>query len=382
VSRLRVAILGSTGSIGRQALDVARREPDRLEIVALAAARNAKLLADQARTFGVKRVALADTDAAAQARSLLPDTRVDAGARAVEDLAREAEADLVLNALVGAAGLRASVATLESGRVLALANKESLVAGGELVMGLARPGQLIPVDSEHSAIYQCLVGESPDDVSLIWLTASGGPFRGRARGELETVTPQDALAHPTWSMGPKITIDSATLMNKGLETIEAHHLFGVDYDRIRIVIHRQSCIHSMVEFADGSVKAHLGATDMRIPIQYAFSHPHRWNAPVEPVDFVALGRLDFEEPDYATFRCLSLAIEAGRAGGTMPAVMNAANETAVAAFLGGRCTFAGIADVVEAAMSAHDSRPLDSLETVERADAEAREVAQAFLDAR
>ena len=382
MSRLRVAILGSTGSIGRQALDVAQREPDRLEIVALAAARNAKLLADQARTFGVKRVALADTDAAAQARSLLPDTHVDAGARAVEDLAREAEADLVLNALVGAAGLRASVATLESGRVLALANKESLVAGGELVMGLARPAQLIPVDSEHSAIYQCLVGESPGEVARIWLTASGGPFRGRSRTELEAVTPQDALAHPTWSMGPKITIDSATLMNKGLETIEAHHLFGVDYDRIRIVIHRQSCIHSMVEFADGSVKAHLGATDMRIPIQYAFSHPHRWNAPVEPVDFVALGRLDFEEPDYATFRCLSLAIEAGRAGGTMPAVMNAANETAVAAFLGGRCTFAGIADVVEVAMSAHESRPLDTLETVERADAEAREVARAFLDSR
>ena len=382
MSRLRVAILGSTGSIGRQALDVARREPDRLEIVALAAARNAKLLADQARTFGVKRVALAETDAAAQARSLLPDARVDAGARAVEDLAREAEADLVLNALVGAAGLRTSVATLESGRVLALANKESLVAGGELVMGLARPAQLIPVDSEHSAIYQCLVGESPGEVARIWLTASGGPFRGRSRTELEAVTPQDALAHPTWSMGPKITIDSATLMNKGLETIEAHHLFGCDYDRIRIVIHRQSCIHSMVEFADGSVKAHLGATDMRIPIQYAFSHPHRWNAPVEPVDFVALGRLDFEEPDYATFRCLSLAIEAGRAGGTMPAVMNAANEVAVAAFLGGRCTFAGIADVVEVAMSAHESRPLDTLETVERADAEAREVARAFLDSR
>jgi len=223
------------------------------------------------------------------------------------------------------------------------------------------------------------VGETPHDVKRIWLTASGGPFRGRTLQELEQVTPADALAHPTWSMGPKITIDSATLMNKGLETIEAHHLFDVAYDDIQIVIHPQSCIHSMVEFVDGSVKAHLGATDMRIPIQYAFSQPRRWPSPVAPVDFVTLGRLDFAEPDLETFRCLALAIEAGREGGTLPAVMNAANEVAVAAFLDGRCTFTDIARVVETVMSQHDRQPLESLEQVQTADAWARGAARFAL---
>jgi len=284
-----------------------------------------------------------------------------------------------LNALVGAAGLRASLATLEAGRTLALANKESLVAGGRLVTERARAGQIVPVDSEHSAIHQCLTGEAAEDVRRLWLTASGGPFRGRTLQELERVTPADALAHPTWAMGPKISIDSATLMNKGLETIEAHHLFRVDYDDIRIVVHPQSCVHSMVEFVDGSVKAHLGATDMRVPIQYAFSQPRRWPSPVPPVDFAAIGHLDFAEPDFATFECLTLALTAGREGGTMPAVMNAANEVAVEAFLEGRCKFTDIPKIVETAMNAHTPEPLESLEQVEQADAWARSVARSSL---
>jgi 1-deoxy-D-xylulose-5-phosphate reductoisomerase len=288
----------------------------------------------------------------------------------------------VLNALVGAAGLRASIATLTADKTLALANKESLVVGGELVTSLAKPGQLIPVDSEHSAIFQCYLGEDARGATRIWLTASGGPFRGRTRRELATVTAADALAHPTWTMGPKITIDSSTLMNKGLEAIEAHHLFGVTLDQIRIVVHPQSCVHSMVEYADGSVKAHLGATDMRIPIQYAFSHPRRWDAPVPPVDFTKLGRLDFAEPDYETFGCLMLALEAGRAGGTMPAAMNAANEIAVAAFLAGECGFLDIERAVEVVMSCHIVEKLESLDQVEAVDTWARKAARTALTPR
>lgn len=373
MTRLRVAILGSTGSIGRQALDVAARFPERIEVVALAALRSVDLVLEQAERFGVRRIAFGDPDTAAEASRRLART-VPGGARAIEDLAGEGAADLVLNALVGAAGLRASCATLASGARLALANKESLVAGGSLVTDLGAD-RIIPVDSEHSAIFQCLVGEPPRDVARLWLTASGGPFRGRTAVDLADVTVAEALAHPRWTMGPKITIDSATLMNKGLEVIEAHHLFGVGYDDIRVVVHPQSCIHSMVEYADGSVKAHLGATDMRVPIQYAFSYPDRWDAPVEPVDFTTLGSLDFEPVDIDTFRCLRLAYDAGRSGGTLPAAMNAANEVAVAAFLDDRIRFTDIADIVEAVMLAHDTMPLESIEAVEAADGEARRVA-------
>jgi 1-deoxy-D-xylulose-5-phosphate reductoisomerase len=370
MSRLRVALLGSTGSIGRQALDVAARHPERIEIVALAAHSSVTALLDQAARFGVHDIALADAEAAETAARELG-RPVGAGAEALERMAGEGSADLVLNALVGAAGLRASVAALHSGARLALANKESLVVGGELVTGLGLD-RIIPVDSEHSAIYQCLIGEPADAVSRIWLTASGGPFRGATPARLHTVTVEEALAHPRWTMGPKITIDSATLMNKGLEVIEAHHLFGVSYDQIAVVVHPQSCVHSMVEFADGSVKAHLGATDMRIPIQYAFSHPDRWDAPLPPVDFRSLGALDFEEADSETFRCLALALEAGRAGGTMPAVLNAANEVAVAAFLDGRISFDDIPRIVERVMDAHTTGAALDLETVEAADRWAR----------
>jgi len=378
--RLRIAVLGSTGSIGRQALEVAREHPERIEIVSLAAHRSAELLCEQAIEFGVARVALSDDDAAVSARSVLSgEVEVGSGDPAVVELAQDSGADVVLNALVGAAGLRATVAALKSGRQLALANKESLVVGGELVTALAGEGQMLPVDSEHSAIFQCYLGEDARDVARIWLTASGGPFRGRSREELSTVTAADALAHPTWDMGPKITVDSATLMNKGLEVIEAHHLFGVAIDDIGVVVHPQSCVHSMIEFVDGSVKAHLGVADMRIPIQYAFSHPRRWPTPMAAVDFTALGSLEFAAPDLDTFGCLRLALAAGRAGGTAPAALNAANEVAVAAFLAGECGFLDIEATVEAVLEATHVEPLHSLEQVEDADATARRRASEWL---
>lgn len=375
MTRLRVVVLGSTGSIGRQALQVADRFPDRIEVVGLAAHTSGELLAEQARAWGVSRVVLADEGA--RCGTLPPACRLESGFDAVAELAALPDADLVLNALVGAAGLRASHAALAAGTTLALANKESLVVGGDLLMPMAAPGQLIPVDSEHTAIFQCLLGEPAHAVARIWLTASGGPFRGWSRDRLDAVTREQALAHPRWTMGPKITVDSATLMNKGLEAIEAHHLFAVDYDRIHIVVHPQSCVHSMVEYVDGSVKAHLGATDMRVPIQYAFSHPDRWDAPVPPVDFARLGRLDFEEPDLDTFGCLRMALEVGRAGGTLPAAMNAANEVAVAAFLDGRLPFTGIERVVRAVVDAHVAEPVRSLEQLETVDAESRAAARA-----
>lgn len=376
---VRIAILGSTGSIGRQAVEIAARNPQSVRVVALAAAKSADLIAEQARELGVTQIAMSTEDGARAVRELISEAEVESGAEAVASLAEHPDVDIVLNALVGSAGLRTTIRALVAGKRLALANKESLVVGGSLVTALADPGQLIPVDSEHSAIFQCLVGEQEAEVARIWLTASGGPFRGRSRDELATITVDEALAHPTWNMGPKITIDSATLMNKGLEVIEAHHLFGTPYSDITVVVHPQSCVHSMVEFSDGSVKAHLGATDMRIPIQYAFSYPHRWQAPLDPVNFATLGRLDFSEPDLDTFRCLVLAFEAGRIGGTMPAAMNAANEIAVAAFLNGECGFLDIERTVEEVMRRHDSEALSSVEQVEAVDTWARAEARKHI---
>ncbi|MDR3685946.1 MAG: 1-deoxy-D-xylulose-5-phosphate reductoisomerase [Coriobacteriia bacterium] len=381
--RIRVAVLGSTGSIGRQTLQVAAAHPDRIEIVSLAANSSAALLAEQAAAFGVKNVAIASEDAAAALRTLVADDAVvTSGAAAVVELAEQPDVDIVLNALVGSAGLRATIAALTAGKTLALANKESLVVGGDLVTRLVQPGKLLPVDSEHSAIFQCYLGEDARDAMRIWLTASGGPFRGWSREQLATVTAEQALAHPTWAMGPKITIDSSTLMNKGLEVIEAHHLFGVTIDQVRILVHPQSCVHSMVEFADGSVKAHLGATDMRIPIQFAFSYPRRWEAPLPPVDFAKIGRLDFAEPDIDTFGCLRLALDAGRAGGTLPCALNAANEVAVAAFLAGGLGFLGIEATVESVLSTHERQELESVEQLEAIDAWARRTASGVIAAR
>jgi 1-deoxy-D-xylulose-5-phosphate reductoisomerase len=378
---LTVALLGSTGSIGRQTIDVALRHPDRVRIVALTAHSNADLLSEQARTLDVTRLALGDDTCVLEAAGLPSGATCRRGADAVVELASDPTVDVVVNAMVGAAGLRASEAALRAGRRLALANKESLVVGGDLLMPLAAPGQLLPVDSEHSAIFQCLWGEPRERLRRIWLTASGGPFRGRTREQLAGVTVDEALAHPRWTMGPKITIDSATLMNKGLEAIEAHHLFSAAYDEISIVVHPQSVVHSMVEFSDGSVKAHLGAADMRVPIQYALSHPDRWDAPCAPLDMTALAALHFEPADQSTFRCLEIALAVGRAGGTLPAAMNAANEIAVAAFLKGAIGFLDIDAIVGAVVAEHSSEKVESFEQLEEVDERSRARARQLVGA-
>lgn len=375
--RLRVAILGCSGSIGTQALDVCRQHADKLEVVALSVNSSTDALVSAAQEFDVRAAVVSDaTHANDPALSELPEgCELSFGAEATCDLARRDDVDCVLVAIVGAAGLEASHAALTSGKRLALANKESLVVGGDLLMPLASPGQLIPVDSEHSAIYQCYLGEDPKQAHCIWLTCSGGPFYGRTRVELQNVTRADALAHPTWNMGAKITIDSATLMNKGLERIEAMHLFHCDIDDIKVVVQRQSKIHSMVEYTDGSVIAHLGASDMRIPIQFAFSYPDRWDTPAPRIDFTQLGFLDFGAADTQAFRCLELAYIAGKEGGTLPCVMNAANEIAVDAFLHDACSFTDIDRVVGACMDAHNVEAVCSFEQLAQIDAETRKTA-------
>lgn len=349
----RVCVLGSTGSIGTQTLDVARRHPEFVKIVALSANTQAEPLFEQAREFSVEHAVLANAEIAEAWRARFAEigATLHAGPEAIVELCNLPEVDMVVNSLVGAAGMQASYATLVAGKQLALANKESLVVGGDVLMPLSTHETLLPIDSEHGAIYQCLLGEDSAEVTRLWVTASGGPFRGRKAADLQNITVEQALSHPTWNMGRKISIDSSTLMNKGLEVIEAHHLFAMPYDKIAVVVQPQSAIHSMVEFTDGSVKAHLGTTDMRIPIQFALSYPARWSAPVEPLDFRTLGSLEFEAPDLETFRCLALAIEAGTTGGTLPAVMNAANEVAVAAFLDEQIPYLGIAELVERAMN-------------------------------
>ena len=380
--RLRVAILGCTGSIGTQALDVCRQHADRLQVTALSVNSSTSELVAAAREFSVSAVAVADVahgdDAVLQ--ELPEGTKLGVGAQAVCELARRDDVDCVLVAIVGAAGLEASHAALTSSKRLALANKESLVVGGDLLMPLAQPGQLIPVDSEHSAIFQCLQDkESAKSLTKILLTASGGPFFGMKTEELRGKTKADALKHPNWNMGAKITIDSATLMNKGLERIEAMHLFNCDLDFINVVVQRQSKIHSMVEFSDGSVMAHLGASDMRIPIQFAFSYPERWDTPAPRIDFRELGQLTFDAADMDTFRCLALAERAGKTGGTMPCVLNAANEVAVDAFLRDGCSFTDIDRIVESCMDAHDVQAVDSFEQLHDIDAWAREKAAQVL---
>jgi 1-deoxy-D-xylulose-5-phosphate reductoisomerase len=301
-----------------------------------------------------------------------------AGPDAAERLARDVEADMVVNAMVGAVGLPPTLAALQSGKLLALANKESLVVGGELVLDLVKgePERLIPVDSEHAALAQCLRGERKEDLRRVILTASGGPFRGWTRDELAKASVKEALAHPTWRMGPKITIDSATLMNKGLEVMEAHHLFGTPYDRIDVVVHPQSIVHAMVHLNDGASLAHLGYPDMRVPISYALNHPDRVDVPVRSLDLVELGALTFEAPDLDAFPCLRLAREAAEAGGTAPCVLNAANEIAVHAFLAGDLSFTGIARVIESTLSELPAQPVRHFSDLYAADAQAREVAR------
>ena len=377
-------ILGSTGSIGVQALDVVARSNGELQVVGLSAGTAWEPLLEQAQRYGVRRLALADADAAARAAEAWTEGQVLGGPDGLVRLITESECDMVLNGIVGSAGLVPTVATLGEGIDLALANKESLVVGGELVMALAEAtgAAIIPVDSEHSALYQLLGSERPGTVERLIITASGGPFRGRNAAELEDVTVDQALAHPTWEMGGKITIDSATLMNKGLEVIEAHHLFGVAYERIDVVVHPQSLIHSLIQLCDGATLAHLGYPDMRVPISYALSYPERVDVPVKPLDLLEVGALTFEPVDDQTFRCLRLAREAALAGGTAPCTLNAANEIAVHAFLGGRLKFLEIAEVIEETLETLPSKQLHSFESLGEADADARRLAGELVAAR
>jgi len=367
----KVLILGSTGSIGTQALDVVGRSEE-LQAVGLAAGGGWELAVEQAREHGVPAIALAEEDAAKRAGESWSG-RVLGGEEGVRELIATSGADLVLNGIVGAAGLGSTVVALSEGIDVALANKESLVLGGELVTALAEAtgARLLPVDSEHSALHQLIASTAPGTVEKLVLTASGGPFRGR--GDLDGVSVEDALAHPTWRMGGRITIDSATLVNKGFETIEAHHLFGIPYERIEVVVHPQSLVHSLVQLNDGASLAHLGHPDMRVPISYALHYPERADVDVPRLDLAAAGELTFEAPDLETFACLRLAREAGEAGGTAPCVLNAADEVAVAAFLAGLIPFTGIAAVIERVLEEMPARPVGHFEDLFAADAEARE---------
>jgi 1-deoxy-D-xylulose-5-phosphate reductoisomerase len=374
----RVLILGSTGSIGTQALDVISAS-DGLQVAGLSAASSWKHLIEQARQHGVPAVALADPDAAERARSEW-DGQVLGGEEGVRQLVGESEPDLVLNAVVGAAGLGPTIVALTEGIDLALANKESLVIGGELVTALAEAtdAQIVPVDSEHSALYQLIHSQPPGTVERLVLTASGGPFRGRT--DLAGISPDEALAHPTWEMGGRITIDSATLMNKGFEMIEAHHLFGVPYERIEVVVHPQSIIHSLVDLNDGASLAHLGYPDMKVPISYALHLPERADVDVPTLDLASVGELSFEQPDAGTFACLRLAREAGEVGGTAPCVLNASDEVAVEAFLGGRIPFTGIPEVIDRTLEAIPGAPVRGFEDLFAADAAAREHARGLIE--
>ncbi len=373
----RLLILGSTGSIGTQALDVCARSKGRFELVGLSAERSWESLIEQAQAHDVQRIALADEHAAARASEAWTDGEVLGGAEGLVRLVVESGADLVLNALVGSAGLGPTVATLGEGIDLALANKESLVVGGELVSALAQAtgAQIVPVDSEHTALHQLLAGQPPGAVERLTITASGGPFRGRTRAQLQDVTVEQALAHPTWAMGGKITIDSATMMNKGLELMEAHHLFGVSYERIDVLVHPQSLVHGLIGLADGAMLAHLGPRDMRVAISYALHSGESMGLPIEPLDLAAIGALTFEAVDLDAFPCLRLAREAALAGGTAPCVLNAANEIAVHAFLEGRLAFNAIAETIERTLSELPTEPVRAFESLYEADRQAREVA-------
>ena len=377
-SRKRVIILGSTGSIGTSALKVARDIPDRMEVVGLAAARSTDALAAQAIEFGVKHVVLTDQSAVAALTSALPeDVRIFPGEAGLVDLIQAVQADMVLIAIVGTAGLRPALAAIEAGCDLAIASKEILVMAGEIVMEAARRQgvSVLPVDSEHNAIFQCLEGRAPEEVCRLILTASGGPFRTWSNEKIAAATLDEALKHPTWEMGRKITIDSATLFNKGLEMIEARWLFNVPMDRVDVIVHPQSIVHSMVEFIDGSVLAQLSHSDMCFPIQYAVTWPHRVKNSLRPLDFAALRQLDFEAPRRTDFPAINLAVEAGSVGGTLPAVYNAANEMAVAAFMEGRLSFPGIWQTVARTMARHRSELHADLAAILAADAWARQEA-------
>ena len=372
---VRVAIAGSSGSIGTQTLDVIAQSPDKFEVVALGVGSSVEVVVEQARRWKPRVVVVTDEAARSKVAAQLPGVHISS------DLADVVyDADVVVNGVVGFAGLPVTLATLAGGKRLALANKESLIAAGPVVQPLRTvPGaHIVPVDSEHCAIHQCLRSSSNQrqEVQRLLLTASGGPFRGRSAESLRNVSVEDALKHPTWSMGPKITIDSSTLMNKGLEVIEAHELFGVEYDKIDVVVHPQSVVHSMVEFTDGAVIAQLSMPDMRLPIAYALDYPQRASIPFGGIDWSTLNRLDFELPDTKTFRCLSLAYQAGRIGGTAPAWLSAANEVAVEAFLAGRVLWSQIPAIIEETLQQHDGVNAHEVDDILEADRAARRAAE------
>ena len=383
----RIVVLGATGSVGRQTLDIVREHPERFQVVALSAGANVDLLAQQLAEFQPRRFAVADVAAGESLLGRAPQWRsqcIGLGAEAVAAAAAE-PADIVVNALLGYAGLRPTLAALQTGTDVALSNKESLVVAGELVRQAANAtgARILPVDSEHSAIHQCLRAGARHEVRRLLLTASGGPFRTRTRAAMQHITPAEALRHPTWSMGAKITIDSATLMNKGLEVLEAHWLFDVDFDRIDVLVHPESIVHSLVEFEDGSVLAQLGVTDMRLPIWYALHAPERPPTALPRLDLASVATLSFEALDRERFPCVDLAVRAGRHGGVFPGILNAANEVAVAAFLDGRLRFLEIPELLAAVLEeAAGNQALPAvltLETLHQADAWAREAAGRFV---
>lgn len=377
----RISLLGSTGSVGTQTLDVISRYPDRFQLEALAAGQNWELLIEQANRFRPKQVSVASKELADKIKPQLPSgTAVLHGEQGLIETAANNDADIVVTAIVGSQGLKPTLAAIEAGKHIGLANKETLVSGGHLVTAAAKRNnvKLLPADSEHSAIFQCLNGEPLSALRKIVLTASGGSFRDRTREELKDVTVKEALTHPNWSMGAKITIDSATMANKGLEVIEAHWLFELPYERIEVVIHPESIIHSFVEFDDRSMIAQMGLPDMRVPIQYALTYPERLVSPVPSLDLTELGKLHFRKMDFERFPCLRMAYDCGKAGGTMTAVYNAANEVAVSRFVAGEIGFLDIEHVIESAIGKHETAALPTLEQIEEADGWARRIAAQY----
>jgi 1-deoxy-D-xylulose-5-phosphate reductoisomerase len=379
-----VVVLGATGSIGDSTFKVLKNLGAGYRVIGLSGGAKSKKLVELSKLWRPRHVCVPSAEQAILVASELPGIEVEVGEEGLCIMATLAEADIIINGLVGAVGLKPTLAALAAGKVVAMANKEPLVMAGGLVLQAAKRGggELLPLDSEPNAIWQCLKGEPREALARVILTASGGPFFGRQRAQMQAISPAEALAHPTWKMGPKITVDSATLMNKGFEAIEAAWLFGVDIDSVDVLVHRQSVVHSLVEFVDGSLLAHMGKTDMLLPIQYALTHPQRQPAPLGRLDLAAVGQLSFAEPDGENFPCLDLCYEAGRAGGTAPAVLNAANEIAVAAFLQGRIGFLDIGVLNSAMLAAHTVRPVDELATVLEADAATRQAARAWIEDR
>ena len=378
----KVAILGSTGSIGTSTLSVIKEHPEQFEVVALAAGNNTELMIQQVKEFRPRLVSMATREAAEAVKREVGDfVQVMWGDEGLEAVAVCPDSTYLVSALVGSKGLAPTLAAIQAGKKIGLANKETLVTAGHIVTAEAKKHQvsLLPIDSEHSALFQCLHGERLEDVERVIITASGGAFRDWSREELVNATVEQALNHPNWSMGNKITIDSATMMNKGFEVIEAHWLFDFPYEKIDVVLHPQSVIHSMVEFTDGAVMAQLGTPDMRVPIQYALSYPKRLQLSTKRLDFVALSRLDFKEMDFKRYPCLKMAYDAGKAGGTVPAVLNAANEVAVQTFLQGNCTFLAIEEIIRRTLDAHQATANPSLEEIEEADRWARRFAKEGL---